>query len=120
MTELTKVLEEKFGFSSFRKGQEAIIQKILNKENVLGIMPTGGGKSVCYQLPALLFDGLTLVISPLISLMKDQVDSLNDMGIPATFINSSLSYSEISKRLDAAKKGHIKLKYFEPERLETN
>ncbi|AYW46199.1 DNA helicase RecQ [Tetragenococcus koreensis] len=120
MTELTKVLEEKFGFSSFRKGQEAIIQKILNKENVLGIMPTGGGKSVCYQLPALLFDGLTLVISPLISLMKDQVDSLNDMGIPATFINSSLSYSEISKRLDAAKKGHIKLLYVAPERLESN
>lgn len=67
-------------------------------------MPTGGGKSICYQLPALLLDGLTLVISPLISLMKDQVDSLNDMGIPATFINSSLSYLEINQRLDDTKK----------------
>ncbi|MDN6639468.1 MAG: DNA helicase RecQ [Tetragenococcus sp.] len=119
MTELKEILAEKFGFSSFRKGQEEIIQKILNKENVLGIMPTGGGKSICYQLPALLFDGLTLVISPLISLMKDQVDSLNDMGIPATFINSSLSYPEINKRLSAAKNSEVKLLYVAPERLES-
>ncbi|WP_202585871.1 DEAD/DEAH box helicase, partial [Vagococcus lutrae] len=83
------------------------------------IMPTGGGKSICYQLPALLLDGLTLVISPLISLMKDQVDSLNDMGIPATFINSSLSYLEINQRLDNAKKGRIKLLYIAPERRES-
>jgi len=119
MTDLRSILAEKFGFTSFRRGQEAIIQKILAKENVLGIMPTGGGKSICYQLPALLLDGLTLVISPLISLMKDQVDSLNDMGIPATFINSSLSYLEINQRLDNAKKGRIKLLYIAPERLES-
>lgn len=119
MTELTKILVEKFGFTSFRKGQEEIIQKVLNKENVLGIMPTGGGKSICYQLPALLFDGLTLVISPLISLMKDQVDSLNEMGIPATFINSSLSYVEINKRLNRAQNKKVKLLYVAPERLES-
>lgn len=119
MTELTKILAEKFGFTSFRKGQEEIIQKVLNKENVLGIMPTGGGKSICYQLPALLFDGLTLVISPLISLMKDQVDSLNEMGIPATFINSSLSYVEINKRLNRAQNKKVKLLYVAPERLES-
>lgn len=119
MAELTGILAEKFGFSSFRKGQEEIIRKILDKENVLGIMPTGGGKSICYQLPALLFDGLTLVISPLISLMKDQVDSLNDMGISATFINSSLSYLEINKRLSNARKGNVKLLYVAPERLES-
>lgn len=115
MTELTKILAEKFGFTSFRKGQEEIIQKVLNKENVLGIMPTGGGKSICYQLPALLFDGLTLVIS----LMKDQVDSLNEMGIPATFINSSLSYVEINKRLNRAQNKKVKLLYVAPERLES-
>jgi len=119
MVELEEILTEKFGFSSFRKGQKTIIQKILDKENVLGIMPTGGGKSVCYQLPALLFEGLTLVISPLISLMKDQVDSLNDMGIPATFINSSLSYIEINKRLEKAKNQEVKLLYVAPERLES-
>ena len=79
-------------------------------------MPTGGGKSVCYQLPALLLDGLTLVISPLISLMKDQVDALNDMGIPAAYINSTLSAPEINQRLRQASKGEIKLLYVAPER----
>ncbi|MFZ2877843.1 MAG: DEAD/DEAH box helicase, partial [Enterococcus aquimarinus] len=81
-----QLLAEKFGYAEFRAGQETIIDKILNHENVLGIMPTGGGKSVCYQLPSLMLEGLTLVISPLISLMKDQVDQLNEMGIPATYI----------------------------------
>ena len=82
MQSINQVLRDKFGYTSFREGQESIINAILSHQNVLGIMPTGGGKSVCYQLPALLLDGLTLVISPLISLMKDQVDALNDMGIP--------------------------------------
>lgn len=120
MLKLTDVLAEKFGFDTFRRGQEEIIQKILQKENVLGIMPTGGGKSICYQLPALLLEGLTVVVSPLISLMKDQVDSLNDMGIAATYINSSLSYGEIDRRLDLCRKKQVKLLYIAPERLESD
>lgn len=119
MSELTQLLEEKFGYQTFRKGQLEIIQKILNRENVLGIMPTGGGKSICYQLPALLFNGLTIVVSPLISLMKDQVDSLNEMGIPATYVNSTLPFSEIQQRLGMAARGEVKLLYLAPERLET-
>lgn len=119
MNRVTELLKEKFGYDSFRTGQAEIISKILNHENVLGIMPTGGGKSVCYQLPALVLDGLTLVISPLISLMKDQVDSLNEMGIPAAFINSSLSNPEIQQRIRLAVDGKIKLLYVAPERLES-
>lgn len=119
MDKITQILAEKFGYTSFRNGQKEIIQKILAKENVLGIMPTGGGKSICYQLPALLLEGLTLVVSPLISLMKDQVDSLNDMGINAAFINSTLSVPEINQRLQQAARGEIKLLYVAPERLES-
>ncbi|MEO1768210.1 DNA helicase RecQ [Candidatus Enterococcus ferrettii] len=119
MNRVTELLKEKFGYDSFRTGQAEIISKILNHENVLGIMPTGGGKSVCYQLPALVLEGLTLVISPLISLMKDQVDSLNEMGIPAAFINSSLSNPEIQQRIRLAVDGKIKLLYVAPERLES-
>ena len=99
MDRMKELLAEKFGYTQFRSGQEEIIQKVLQKENVLGIMPTGGGKSICYQLPALVLEGLTLVISPLISLMKDQVDSLNEIGIPAAFINSTLSTLEMNDRL---------------------
>jgi ATP-dependent DNA helicase RecQ len=120
MQTINQVLQDKFGYTSFREGQEAIINAILTHQNVLGIMPTGGGKSVCYQLPALLLDGLTLVISPLISLMKDQVDALNDMGIPAAYINSTLSAPEINQRLKQASKGEIKLLYVAPERLESD
>lgn len=120
MQSINQVLRDKFGYTSFREGQEAIINAILAQQNVLGIMPTGGGKSVCYQLPALLLDGLTLVISPLISLMKDQVDALNDMGIPAAYINSTLSAPEINQRLRQASKGEIKLLYVAPERLESD
>lgn len=112
-----QILAEKFGYTEFRPGQEAIIDTILNRENVLGIMPTGGGKSVCYQLPALMLDGLTLVISPLISLMKDQVDQLNEMGIPATYINSTLSQEETNQRFRQVGKGEVKLLYVAPERL---
>ena len=119
MNRLQELLAEKFGYSSFREGQAEIIQKILNHEDVLGIMPTGGGKSICYQLPALVLEGLTLVISPLISLMKDQVDSLNEMGIPATYVNSTLQMSEIQQRLGSAARGEVKLLYVAPERLET-
>ncbi|WP_430609344.1 DNA helicase RecQ [Enterococcus sp. DIV0876] len=113
------VLKEHFGYSHFREGQETIIQSILTQQNVLGIMPTGGGKSICYQLPALLLDGVTLVISPLISLMKDQVDSLKDMGIPAAYINSTLSNSEINQRIQQARNRQLKLLYVSPERLDS-
>lgn len=119
MEQIKILLEEKFGFTQFRKGQEEIIRKVLDKENVLGIMPTGGGKSICYQLPALVLEGLTLVISPLISLMKDQVDSLNELGIPAAFINSTLSTIEMNDRIRKAARGEIKLLYVAPERLES-
>lgn len=119
MERIKALLSEKFGYTQFRNGQEEIIQKVLQKQNVLGIMPTGGGKSICYQLPALVLEGLTLVISPLISLMKDQVDSLNEVGIPAVFINSTLSNLEMNERVRKAARGEIKLLYVAPERLES-
>ncbi|MGM0173708.1 DNA helicase RecQ [Enterococcus sp. DIV0800] len=119
MERIKELLAEKFGYTQFRSGQEEIIQRVLQKENVLGIMPTGGGKSICYQLPALVFEGLTLVVSPLISLMKDQVDSLNEAGIPAAFINSTLSNLEMNERVRQAARGEIKLLYVAPERLES-
>ena len=119
MERIKELLAEKFGYTQFRSGQEEIIQRVLQKENVLGIMPTGGGKSICYQLPALVLEGLTLVVSPLISLMKDQVDSLNEAGIPAAFINSTLSNKEMNERVRQAARGEIKLLYIAPERLES-
>lgn len=114
-----KTLKQYFGYSSFREGQEQIITNILHGHDTLGIMPTGGGKSICFQLPALLFPGLTLVISPLISLMKDQVDTLNSIGIPAAFINSSLNQVEITSRIRDAGMGKYKILYVAPERLES-
>ena len=120
MTSLIKLLEDKFGYDSFRTGQEELIQGILSGQDCLGIMPTGGGKSVCYQLPALVLEGLTLVVSPLISLMKDQVDALNEIGIPATYINSTLTYREIKARLGQAARGEVKLLYVAPERMESS
>lgn len=112
-------LEKYYGYKSFRKGQENIISTILEKQDVLAIMPTGGGKSICYQIPALMLDGMTIVISPLISLMKDQVDTLKDMGIKGAFINSSLSSAEENAIIDEIKKGDIKILYIAPERLES-
>lgn len=94
------ILHKYYGYTSFRKGQENIINSIINGEDVLAIMPTGGGKSIGYQIPALCLDGITIVISPLISLMKDQVDALRTMGINARLINSSLSNIEYSEVLD--------------------
>lgn len=112
------ILKTKFGYPHFRRGQKQVIDKLLAGENVLALMPTGGGKSLCYQIPALLLSGLTLVISPLISLMKDQVDALNENDIPATFINSTLTHKQIHERLLLAASGEVKLLYLSPERLE--
>ncbi|MCK1982802.1 MULTISPECIES: DNA helicase RecQ [Peribacillus] len=111
-------LQEYFGYESFRTGQEQIIEQVLGGINTAGIMPTGGGKSICYQIPALLLPGVTLVISPLISLMKDQVDALEQTGIDATFLNSSISGLESSNRMNDIKHGRYKLVYLAPERLE--
>ncbi|MFH1050028.1 MAG: RecQ family ATP-dependent DNA helicase [bacterium] len=110
-------LHKYFGFAQFRNGQEEIISSILYGNDTLSIMPTGGGKSLCYQLPALLMNGTALVVSPLIALMKDQVDALSKRGISSTFINSSLSSEETSHRLEKTANGDFKLLYIAPERL---
>lgn len=115
---LLEILSKYYGYTSFRKGQESIINSILSKKDVLAIMPTGGGKSICYQLPALMLEGMTIVISPLISLMKDQVDALKTMGINAAFINSSLSSKEFNEILSNIRKNNYKMLYIAPERLE--
>lgn len=113
------VLKKYFGYDNFRAGQEKVIESILNNRDTLAIMPTGAGKSICFQVPALLFEGVTLVISPLISLMKDQVDTLNELEVPATYINSSLSNIEVEERIFNAAQGDFKLIYVAPERLES-
>ncbi|MFA5420935.1 MAG: ATP-dependent DNA helicase RecQ [Patescibacteria group bacterium] len=110
-------LKKYYGFDSFRLGQERAIDSILNKKDVVVIMPTGGGKSLIFQLPALVFEGVTVVVSPLIALMKDQVDSLSKLGIPATFINSSISLSETNNRLQEIRNGFYKIVYVAPERF---
>lgn len=115
--DLAGALKSRFGFSSFRPGQEAVVRDALAGRDLLAIMPTGGGKSLCFQLPAVLQPGITLVISPLIALMQDQVRLLQDNGIAATYINSSLEQSEVSARLRAAAQGEYKLLYLAPERL---
>ena len=115
-----EALKVYFGYDSFREGQEDIIETILSGGDVLAIMPTGAGKSICYQVPALLLPGITLVISPLISLMQDQVKALNEAGIHAAFINSSLTDSQISKALYLAAQGVYKIIYVAPERLESS
>lgn len=114
------VLKNFFGYDSFRTGQEEIVNQILMGKDVLGIMPTGAGKSICYQVPALMLPGVTIVISPLISLMKDQVDSLNAMGIPATFINSTLSASEYAGAVQNILYDVYKIIYIAPERLNSS
>lgn len=114
------LLKKHFGYNEFRKAQEKVIESILKKEDTVAIMPTGAGKSICYQIPALIFEGVTVVISPLISLMKDQVDSLKEVGIEATYINSSLNNLEIEERIFNASEGLYKLIYIAPERLESD
>ncbi|WP_394886472.1 DNA helicase RecQ [Clostridium butyricum] len=111
------VLEKYYGYKSFREGQENIINSIVQGRDVLAIMPTGGGKSICYQVPALMLEGLTIVISPLISLMKDQVDTLKDMGVEAEYINSTLSSAEENDIINKIETNEVKILYIAPERL---
>ena len=117
MNEARTILQHYFGYDSFRKGQENVIGNVLTKEDTLCVMPTGGGKSVCYQVPALVMEGTVLVISPLISLMKDQVDALHAAGIKAAYINSTMSTEEYQLTMDATIRGEYKLLYIAPERL---
>src|SRR4051794_15288967 len=116
-TPLLPLLKQSFGFDSFRPLQEEIIREALAGRDVFALLPTGGGKSLCFQLPALAREGLTLVVSPLISLMKDQVDALRASGIAATFLNSTLTASEAAKRMQGLRDGKFKLLYVAPERL---
>lgn len=112
-----QVLKDNFGFKTFRSGQKEVISRVINGENVLAVMPTGGGKSLCYQIPALVKPGVTLVVSPLISLMKDQVDALRQNGIAAAAINSTIPQEEVNPILRQAYEGQVKLIYVTPERL---
>src|SRR5438046_8218973 len=110
-------LRQHFGFPDFRPGQTEAVESVLQSQDTLVVLPTGGGKSLCYQIPALMLPGLTVVISPLISLMKDQVDALVKRGIAATFVNSTLSPGEVSDRMSRVIRGETKLLYVAPERF---
>lgn len=114
-----KYLQNYFGYETFRTGQEQVIKQVLNGENSICVMPTGGGKSICYQIPALVLEGTTIVVSPLISLMKDQVDTLLEAGIHAAYINSSLSHEEVRDVMYDVERGAVKLLYIAPERLDS-
>ena len=111
-----EALERHFGFREFLDGQEPVVSALLEGRDAMVVMPTGGGKSLCYQLPALCLEGVTLVVSPLIALMKDQVDALINKGIPAAMINSTLSLEEQKQRLSELRAGELKLVYVAPER----
>ena len=119
-TQRHRLLEQHFGFREFLEGQEHVIETILSGQDTLVIMPTGGGKSLCYQFPALALDGITVVVSPLIALMKDQVDALAEKKIPATFINSSLGQAEIDARTAGMQRGDYRLVYIAPERFKSD
>jgi len=114
-----KYLQNYFGYETFRTGQEQVIKQVLSGENSICVMPTGGGKSICYQIPALVLEGTTIVVSPLISLMKDQVDTLLEAGIHAAYINSSLSHEEVREVMYDVERGAVKLLYIAPERLDS-
>jgi ATP-dependent DNA helicase RecQ len=120
LTDAVASLRQHFGFEDFREGQREVIGSILEGKDAVVVMPTGSGKSLCYQLPALILDGVTLVVSPLIALMKDQVDALRARGLPATFINSSISDTEQHARIDALRRREIKLVYIAPERFRSS
>lgn len=115
--EALRLLKQIYGYDSFRTGQKYIISSVLKRKDTLGVMSTGGGKSICYQVPALLFNGLTIVISPLISLMKDQVDALRILGVRAIYINSTLTREEYIKAIRDIKSGRVKILYLAPERI---
>lgn len=119
LAQATDVLRDYFGYDSFRKGQEKVIEKVFNGDDTLCVMPTGGGKSICYQIPALVMEGTVLVISPLISLMKDQVDALRQAGISAAYINSTMTTEEYQETMDATIRGEYRLLYIAPERLDS-
>ncbi|MFJ3389344.1 DNA helicase RecQ [Lysinibacillus sp. NPDC086135] len=119
MEQARQMLQHHFGYDSFRNGQEPIIEQTLRGQSSLCVMPTGGGKSICYQIPALMLDGLTVVISPLISLMQDQVEALRAANIPAAYINSTLTVQEVNETMQLASAGYLKLLYIAPERLES-
>jgi ATP-dependent DNA helicase RecQ len=118
LADARRALRERFGYDAFRPGQERAVESVLEGRDTLVVLPTGGGKSLCYQVPALLLPGLTVVLSPLISLMKDQVDALDARGLPATFLNSSLAGAEIAARMRRVQAGEVKLLYVAPERFE--
>src|SRR6478735_699733 len=118
LTDARAALREHFAYPAFRPGQEAAVQSVLSGRDTLVVLPTGGGKSLCYQVPALILPKLTVVLSPLISLMKDQVDALEARGLPATFVNSTLSSSQISDRMPRAMRGDVKMLYVAPERFD--
>ena len=120
MNNAQTLLKKYFGYENFRPGQDELINHILNEEDCLGIMPTGAGKSICYQIPAMILPGVTIVISPLISLMKDQVDGLNEIGIPSTYINSTLTESEYSQTIENILYNVYKIIYVAPERLNSD
>jgi ATP-dependent DNA helicase RecQ len=117
MDDIHQTLHHYFGYTNFRLNQEAIIKTVLQKKDALVLMPTGGGKSICYQLPAVMQEGVTIVVSPLIALMKDQVDALKLNGIPAAFLNSTLSFQEQDRILQQLRNNNLKLLYVAPERL---
>src|SRR5918992_1515752 len=120
LSDAITTLRQHFGFDDFREGQREVIGSILEGKDAVVVMPTGSGKSLCYQLPAMILDGVTLVVSPLIALMKDQVDALQARGLPATFINSSISEPEQRARIDELRRGAHKLVYIAPERFRSS
>ena len=113
------ILKQTFGYEQFKPLQREVIRNVLDRRDTLAVMPTGGGKSLCYQIPALIFPGLTVVVSPLIALMKDQVEQLTQLGVPALFLNSSLSYEEYEANMARVVNGQVKLLYVAPETLLT-
>ena len=113
------ILKDTFGYDTFRPLQREVIENVLARRDTLAVMPTGGGKSLCYQIPALLFDGLTVVVSPLIALMKDQVEQLQAAGVPALFLNSSLQPEEYQQNMARVRSGKVRLLYVAPETLLT-
>src|SRR5574342_392434 len=119
MLDPASILKTTFGYDTFRPLQREVIENVLAHRDTLAIMPTGGGKSLCYQIPALLLEGLTVVVSPLISLMKDQVEQLRAFGVPTLFLNSSLSPQEYQENMEYVKRGEVKLLYVAPETLLT-